>query len=237
MDICAICRASLRRPLTTPCGHSFCSSCWSTALPRTCPMCRASLGAAHRHLQVDFMLQQIIMATSQKTLQDGPELLELLNCGACGEVPRSPVTAPTGHTWCQGCFDVQIQHDRGDGLTTAPQVAPLGTSERYTIYGIRRSMRENKALASAIATFLPPEAVARLTDAERAQRAFASTKAQLPQAKQARVEVEAFKRERAESKRKRDAILQQKALELEAKKARLHSIRVHTTSELLGRSR
>jgi hypothetical protein len=208
-----MCLAPWRRPLTTPCGHSFCSACWSTALPRTCPMCRASLGAAHRHLQVDFMLQQVLMTALQETPRAGPGLLELLKCGACGEVPRSPVTAPTGHTWCQGCFNVQIQHDRGDGLTTAPTAAPLGTSERYMIYGIRRNMRENKALANAIATCLPPEAEARLTDVERAQRAFASTKAQLPQAKQARVEAEALKRGRAESKRKRDAILQQKALE------------------------
>lgn len=60
---CPICLAMLKRPVTLPCGHSFCCKCLSSLLSSQisneyCPLCRSKIPAID--LKVNLAMQSII---------------------------------------------------------------------------------------------------------------------------------------------------------------------------------
>lgn len=61
---CTICCKLLYRPVTTPCGHTFCQSCFARSNDHSnkCPMCRRVLHTG-RNIPVTVTLESIIAAT------------------------------------------------------------------------------------------------------------------------------------------------------------------------------
>lgn len=60
---CAICWQIMFRPVTTPCGHTFCKECLENALAvrRECTLCKARIfESSFANLQVNFMIQSMI---------------------------------------------------------------------------------------------------------------------------------------------------------------------------------
>jgi hypothetical protein len=62
---CPVCISVAVRPVTTPCGHTFCRGCLRSALQRAaarCPTCRTSLPGDPQALTVNFALWATIQA-------------------------------------------------------------------------------------------------------------------------------------------------------------------------------
>ena len=60
---CAICWQLMYKPVTTPCGHTFCKLCLESALRvrRECTLCKARIfESSFENLQVNFMVQSMI---------------------------------------------------------------------------------------------------------------------------------------------------------------------------------
>jgi len=62
---CSLCCSLLFRPVTTPCGHSFCLKCLSESLRHKgkCPMCRSILHASPSSLTVSVQLDRVLRAS------------------------------------------------------------------------------------------------------------------------------------------------------------------------------
>ena len=60
---CAICWQLMYKPVTTPCGHTFCKECLESALAhrRECTLCKTKIfQQSYANLQVNFMVQSMI---------------------------------------------------------------------------------------------------------------------------------------------------------------------------------
>ncbi len=60
---CPVCMRLLHKPVTPPCGHSFCSQCLLAILDRRapkCPLCRAPYHSGLRDVPVSKVLEQVI---------------------------------------------------------------------------------------------------------------------------------------------------------------------------------
>jgi len=157
---CAICSALPEEPCTTQCGHSFCLGCFHDVCAqgtRRCPMCREAVGAISRYVAPNRvqaeLVRQLTAAAEQPSapLQLG-ELRETLRCPACKLVMGGAVSAPTGDSFCGGCF---THLARGDGAALAPYVPD--ERARRALVGIRSKLRVNVALQSAIEALFPAE--------------------------------------------------------------------------------
>ena len=60
---CAICWQLMYKPVTTPCGHTFCKECLESALAqrRECTLCKTRIfESSFANLQINFMVQAMI---------------------------------------------------------------------------------------------------------------------------------------------------------------------------------
>uniref|UniRef100_A0A8C6WFD7 Uncharacterized protein n=1 Tax=Neogobius melanostomus TaxID=47308 RepID=A0A8C6WFD7_9GOBI len=61
--LCSICLEVFSAPVTTPCGHSFCSACinlhWDSSDSITCPLCKQDLSSTP-HLKVNTVLAEMV---------------------------------------------------------------------------------------------------------------------------------------------------------------------------------
>uniref|UniRef100_A0A8C6SEQ9 Uncharacterized protein n=1 Tax=Neogobius melanostomus TaxID=47308 RepID=A0A8C6SEQ9_9GOBI len=61
--LCSICLEVFSAPVTTPCGHSFCSACinlhWDSSDSITCPLCKQDLSSTP-HLKVSTVLAEMV---------------------------------------------------------------------------------------------------------------------------------------------------------------------------------
>ena len=110
---CAVCIAQLDEPVTTRCGHSFCSSCLRTYMeaersPR-CPVCKASVGS-RTSFCTDTVERSMLELLSEQSNMQADTLQEtgrcLLVCGACRRPAIKFFTVPSsGASWCGNCVD------------------------------------------------------------------------------------------------------------------------------------
>ncbi|KAM9843987.1 tripartite motif-containing protein 16-like protein [Aulostomus maculatus] len=72
---CAVCLGVMKKPVTIPCGHSFCKSCikgyWSQKVTFTCPQCRHVFKARPR-LGKDITLTNLVKYFETHQLPDPP---------------------------------------------------------------------------------------------------------------------------------------------------------------------
>ena len=69
--LCPICQRTLDTPITLPCGHNYCHSCWDWWYPKntSCPTCRAALPRSldfHVNRVLQHCLLQIVPELQQK---------------------------------------------------------------------------------------------------------------------------------------------------------------------------
>jgi hypothetical protein len=59
---CPVCTELIYKPVTTPCGHTFCEVCLAMALAykAKCPMCREACSLSHAQFKVNVLLAAII---------------------------------------------------------------------------------------------------------------------------------------------------------------------------------
>jgi hypothetical protein len=60
--MCPVCTELIYKPVTTPCGHTFCEVCLAMALAykAKCPMCRETCGLSHPQFKVNVLMAAII---------------------------------------------------------------------------------------------------------------------------------------------------------------------------------
>ncbi|XP_028842465.1 bloodthirsty-related gene family, member 2 [Denticeps clupeoides] len=87
--LCSLCERIFNRPVTTPCGHSFCKTClrkyWSHSGGERCPLCKRTF-AARPHISINRILADVIenykktqTAVKQRSSQKTEEKLEKTN--------------------------------------------------------------------------------------------------------------------------------------------------------------
>uniref|UniRef100_A0A8C6SB87 E3 ubiquitin-protein ligase TRIM21-like n=1 Tax=Neogobius melanostomus TaxID=47308 RepID=A0A8C6SB87_9GOBI len=99
--LCSICLEVFSAPVTTPCGHSFCSACinlhWDSSDSITCPLCKQDLSSTP-HLKVSTVLAEMVsqlkVTPEDEDLVTEKEISELqssapveVDCDLCSE-PR-----------------------------------------------------------------------------------------------------------------------------------------------------
>ncbi|KAF5899789.1 E3 ubiquitin-protein ligase TRIM39-like, partial [Clarias magur] len=80
--LCSICLDVFTDPVTTPCGHNFCSSCltqcWEMSQHSHCPLCKEKF-TKRPELKINTTLREVADHFKKKSVPDKPEIL----CDAC----------------------------------------------------------------------------------------------------------------------------------------------------------
>ncbi|XP_063837989.1 uncharacterized protein LOC135087075 [Ostrinia nubilalis] len=97
---CVLCYHTYTKPITTPCGHTYCRTCIERALDyrKACALCMRPLE--------DFDVTQL-----------KPSDLE---CVLCYHRYTKPITTPCGHTYCRTCIERALDYRKACALCMRP---------------------------------------------------------------------------------------------------------------------
>ncbi|XP_028309325.1 E3 ubiquitin-protein ligase TRIM21-like [Gouania willdenowi] len=135
--LCPICMDVFTEPVSTPCGHNFCKSCFTTYLGTggrcTCPLCNQNF-SIQPQMKVNSFIHDVVsqfrreseqQASSpevQQMIQEKPEKMkecvdmpaascglsrDHLLCHLCHKLLNEPVSTPCGHNFCKSCIITQ----------------------------------------------------------------------------------------------------------------------------------
>ncbi|CAL1612674.1 unnamed protein product [Knipowitschia caucasica] len=106
--LCSICLEVFTDPVTTPCGHSFCSICinkhWDTSVHCSCPLCKQDFSPRPKLKVSTFMLEMISLLRNKP--QDEDTVMEAPST-APGEV--CDLSTPPGELDCDICLEPRLR--------------------------------------------------------------------------------------------------------------------------------
>lgn len=145
---CSICLEVFTRPVSTSCGHNFCSECiqnyWDTTNTYQCPYCRTKFTLRPK-LQVNSLLNELVEESKASAQLQGPDsaLMKNLEERRCKthRKPREMYCRTDGELICTACFPTD--HQGHNVVPLMEEFELVAAKTEAAVIGLQKVLKEH----------------------------------------------------------------------------------------------